>query len=110
MSTPAVQIRLLVLLCRTPPPPQTKTSKKEIKSALEIFQRELRGSSDAGSSAAGGGGGGGGVQHQGTFAPVPPVGVQNMAALYLKVGFCCMFCIVWLEVLVIVVLTVLLTV
>ena len=27
------------------------------------------------------------MQHLGTFTPVPPVGVQNMAALYLKVGF-----------------------
>ncbi|CAN0081122.1 unnamed protein product, partial [Hapterophycus canaliculatus] len=60
---------------------QTKTSKKEIKSALEIFQRELRGSGDG----SGGGAGGGAQQQQpGTFAPVPPAGVQNMAALYLK--------------------------
>lgn len=66
---------------------KTKTSKKEIKSALEIFQRELRESGDAGS---GGGSGGGGAHNQqrqqGTFAPVPPAGVQNMAALYLKVN------------------------
>lgn len=69
---------------------QTKTSKKEIKSALEIFQRELRGSND---NTSGGGGAGGGnnssgtqrAQPQGRFAPVPPPGVQNMAALYLKV-------------------------
>lgn len=74
---------------------QTKTSKKEIKSALEIFQRELRGSTDSGGVGGSGGGGGaagaaGSQQHphqyqQGTFSPVPPPGVQNMAALYLKV-------------------------
>lgn len=72
---------------------KTKTSKKEIKSALEIFQRELRGTGSDSIAAGGGGasgGGGGGIQQQqqqqpGTFAPVPPAGVQNMAALYLKV-------------------------
>lgn len=64
---------------------QTKTSKKEIKSALEIFQRELRGVSDAGNHGGGGGGGAPQQQQQGMFVPVPPPGVQNMAALYLKV-------------------------
>ncbi|CAN0168284.1 unnamed protein product, partial [Discosporangium mesarthrocarpum] len=77
-----------------------QSSKKEIKSALEIFQRKLREPNEAGSGSGGGGGaggaggaggggeavstGGGGVGGQGTFSPVPPAGVQNMAALYLK--------------------------
>lgn len=70
---------------------QTKTSKKEIKSALEIFQRELR--RGAGDAVGMGGFGAAGVSQRqqqegetpGMFAPVPPPGVQNMAALYLKV-------------------------
>lgn len=81
-------------------PSQTKTSKKEIKSALEIFQRELRGSVDGGNGSAGvsGGGssgipvGGGGEAPQKTFTPVPPAGVQNMAALYLKVVYLFVAC------------------
>eukprot|EP00903_Cladosiphon_okamuranus_P018118 g16673.t1 len=63
---------------------QTKTSKKEIKSALEIFQRELRGTGSDSTASGGGGAGESQQQQPGTFAPVPPPGVQNMAALYLK--------------------------
>ncbi|CAM9681153.1 unnamed protein product [Chrysoparadoxa australica] len=52
-----------------------KRCKKEVKGALEIFQRQLRGG-DEGQNAE--------AQSHNAFSPVPPHGVQNMTALYLK--------------------------
>lgn len=79
-------------------------SKKEIKSALEIFQRELRPSSEVFGGAVGGGKGADSDDEEGGAMPVasgtsggasttpagnndpslPPAGYANLAALYLK--------------------------
>ncbi|KAG5179859.1 hypothetical protein JKP88DRAFT_346820 [Tribonema minus] len=64
-----------------------KPCKKEVKSALEIFQRELR--KDGAAAAAPPAtshspSSGGEAGAQGAFHPVPPPGVQNLTALYLK--------------------------
>lgn len=47
------------------------------------------GAGDGSGSLGAGNEGTAGQQQQGTFSPVPPAGVQNMAALYLKVCVVC---------------------
>ncbi|CAM9384809.1 unnamed protein product, partial [Phaeothamnion confervicola] len=63
---------------------QPKTAKKEIKAALEIFQRQGGSSATPAAVAAGAGAAPGST---GAFLPIPPPGVQNTAALYLKANF-----------------------
>lgn len=78
---------------------EVKSSKKELKSALEIFQRELRPTPDIGASSSGAAGADsddeettattstttvGNTLMGGGDATLPPAGVANVAALFLK--------------------------
>jgi CCR4-NOT transcription complex subunit 10 len=66
-----------------------KPCKKEVKSALEIFQRELKDLANSSSATAAATAASGdttlpAIATQSAFYPVPSAGIQNLSALYLK--------------------------
>jgi CCR4-NOT transcription complex subunit 10 len=66
-----------------------KPCKKEVKSALEIFQHELKDLANSSSATAAATAASGdttlpAIATQSAFYPVPSAGIQNLSALYLK--------------------------